>query len=42
MTMKDFTVFTEMMRSQKIMLNSKKFQIGILMVHILSLEIKIH
>jgi hypothetical protein len=42
MTMKDFTGFTEMMRSQKIMLNGEKFQISKLMGHILILEIKIH
>jgi hypothetical protein len=35
MTMKDFTGFSEIMRSQKIMLNkSKKFQIRRLMGHI--------
>ena len=42
MTMKDFTGFSEIVRSQKIMLNGKKFQIKRLMGHILILEIKIH
>ncbi|NBP59313.1 hypothetical protein EBU71_22705 [bacterium] len=42
MTIKDFIGFTETMRSQKIMLNGKKFQISRLMGHILILEIKIH
>jgi hypothetical protein len=42
MTIKDFTGFNEMMRSQKIMLNGKKFQISRLMGHVLILEIKIH
>ena len=38
MTMKDFTGFNKIMRSQKIMLNGKKFQIRRLMGHILILE----
>jgi hypothetical protein len=41
MTMKDFTGFNKIMRSQKIMLNGKKFQIRRLMGHILILEINI-
>ena len=42
MTMKDFTGFSEIVRSQKIMLNGKKFQIRRLMRHILIVAIKIH
>ena len=42
MTMKDFTGFSEIVRSQKIMLNDKKFQIRRLMRHILIVAIKIH
>ena len=42
MTIKDFTGFTEMMRSKKIMLNGKKFQISRFMGHILIFKIKIH
>jgi hypothetical protein len=42
MTMKDFTGFSEIVRSEKIMLNGKKFQIRRLMGHILIVAIKIH
>jgi hypothetical protein len=41
MTMKDFTGLSEIVRSQKIMLNGKKFQIRRLMGHILIVTIKI-